>query len=164
MKSKNPFIFLTIFCFIFLISLVDIIVDIKDGLSWAHLSHEIGIVLFTSVLIIYQIKLLLNNENTIREIQGGIVELSDENLKIKKELKKLSGKFQEVIDEQLNQWNLSSSEIDIAKFILKGLNMREISKIRNTSEATVRQQAMNVYRKANVNNRQEFITFFLEDM
>lgn len=107
---------------------------------------------------------MFKNEVTIKNIKTDNLELSSENIKIKSELKKLSGKFQEVIDEQLKIWNLSASEMDIAKFILKGLNMKEIANIRNTSEATVRQQAMHIYKKANVNNRQEFIAFFLEDL
>lgn len=164
MNFKRSYLFLGIFIFILSFSLYDIIVDIRDGLTWKHLSHEIGIVFFSSILIIYQIKLMFKNEVTIKNIKTDNLELSSENIKIKSELKKLSGKFQEVIDEQLKIWNLSASEMDIAKFILKGLNMKEIANIRNTSEATVRQQAMHIYKKANVNNRQEFIAFFLEDL
>ncbi len=46
---------------------------------------------------------------------------------------------------------------------MKGLSMKEIAAIRNTSESTVRQQATSIYRKANVHGRQEFIAYFLED-
>ena len=77
---------------------------------------------------------------------------------------KAMGQLHELIDQQLVVWQLSVSEKDISKLILKGLNMKEIAQIRKTSEATVRQQAMNIYRKANVHSRQEFIAYFLEDL
>jgi DNA-binding NarL/FixJ family response regulator len=48
--------------------------------------------------------------------------------------------------------------------MLKGLSHREVSEIRHTSEATVRQQALMVYRKSGLANRAELSAFFLEDL
>jgi DNA-binding NarL/FixJ family response regulator len=48
--------------------------------------------------------------------------------------------------------------------LLKGLSHREIGELRRTSEATVRQQALAVYRKAGLRGRTELSAFFLEDL
>ena len=48
--------------------------------------------------------------------------------------------------------------------MLKGASLREIAGLRRTSEATIRQQAQNVYRKSGLNSRAELAAYFLEDL
>ena len=48
--------------------------------------------------------------------------------------------------------------------MLKGLSHREVAEVRATSEATVRQQALVVYRKSGLRNRSDLSAFFLEDL
>jgi DNA-binding NarL/FixJ family response regulator len=47
---------------------------------------------------------------------------------------------------------------------LKGLSHKEIAEVRRTSERTVRQQAREVYGKAQLAGRAELSAFFLEDL
>ena len=47
---------------------------------------------------------------------------------------------------------------------LKGLRHKEIAELRQTSERTVRQQALAVYRKSGLNGRTDLAAFFLEDL
>ena len=68
------------------------------------------------------------------------------------------------IQNQFEAWNLTESESDIASMMLKGLSMKEIGQLRDTSEATVRQQAAAIYRKAGLSSRAELSAFFLEDL
>jgi len=163
-RQREQYIFLIFILLIIIFTLIDVVRDIGEGLSFTHISHELGIVLLCSILIFYQIKLLKKKQQSLVQMKDTVKTLTSENLKIKEDLKKFSGQLHEIIDQQMNNWHLSVSEKDIARLILKGLNMKEISKIRDTSEATVRQQAMNIYRKANVHSRQEFIAYFLEDL
>ena len=163
-SKREHYIFLSIFIVIIVITAIDVFRDISEGLSAVHISHEIGIVFLSAVLIIYQVSILRRKNVILEKMNTSVRELSVENQKIKDDLKKFSGQLHELIDQQLIIWQLSVSEKDISKLILKGLNMKEIAQIRQTSEATVRQQAMNIYRKANVHSRQEFIAYFLEDL
>ncbi len=48
--------------------------------------------------------------------------------------------------------------------LLKGLSHKEVAEVRNTSEPTVRQQALVVYRKSGLRNRSDLSAFFLEDL
>lgn len=68
------------------------------------------------------------------------------------------------IDEQFKTWRLSESEADIAGLMLKGLSHKEIGTLRNSSEATVRQQARSIYKKSALAGRAELSAFFLEDL
>ena len=55
-------------------------------------------------------------------------------------------------------------EREVALLLLKGLSTRDIADLRETREATVRQQAQGVYRKAQLEGRAELAAFFLEDL
>ncbi len=68
------------------------------------------------------------------------------------------------IDAQFEKWALTPAERDIALLQLKGLRHKEIAELRHTSERTVRQQALAVYRKAGLGGRTDLAAFFLEDL
>ena len=68
------------------------------------------------------------------------------------------------IDRQFDRWGLTPAERDVALLQLKGLRHKEIAVLRHTSERTVRQQALVVYRKAGLNGRTDLAAFFLEDL
>jgi DNA-binding CsgD family transcriptional regulator len=68
------------------------------------------------------------------------------------------------IASQFERWGLSSAEREVALLLLKGLAHKEIAEVRGTSEKTVRQQALSVYRKAGLAGRAELSAFFLEDL
>ncbi len=52
----------------------------------------------------------------------------------------------------------------VARLLLKGLSHKEIATVRGASEATARQHATAVYKKANLAGRAELAAFFLEDL
>ena len=69
----------------------------------------------------------------------------------------------EEIDKQFGVWGLTAAEREVALLILKGLRHKEIASARHTSERTVRQQALGVYKKAGLDGRTDLAAFFLED-
>lgn len=68
------------------------------------------------------------------------------------------------IDRQFERWGLFAAEREVALLLLKGLSHKEVASARETSERTVRQQALAVYRKAGLSGRAELAAFFLEDL
>jgi DNA-binding CsgD family transcriptional regulator len=68
------------------------------------------------------------------------------------------------IDGQFKAWRLSPAEIDIAGLMLKGASLKEIALARDTSEATIRQQAQAIYRKSGLSGRAELSAYFLESL
>ena len=70
----------------------------------------------------------------------------------------------EAIDRQFDRWGLTPAEREVALLQLKGLRHKAIADLRRTSERTVRQQALSVYRKSGLNGRSDLAAFFLEDL
>lgn len=68
------------------------------------------------------------------------------------------------IEDQFRQWRLSAAEIDVAGLMLKGASLKEIAIARETSEATIRQQAQSIYRKSGLSGRAELSAYFLESL
>jgi len=68
------------------------------------------------------------------------------------------------IDAQFERWALTPAEREVALLLLKGLSHKEIAGVRGVGEATVRQQAQGMYRKAGLSSRNDLAAFFLEDL
>jgi DNA-binding CsgD family transcriptional regulator len=68
------------------------------------------------------------------------------------------------IDQQLERWQLSAAEKEIAFLLLKGLSLKDIAQLRGTGEKTVRAQSASIYAKAGLAGRSELSAFFLEDL
>jgi DNA-binding CsgD family transcriptional regulator len=68
------------------------------------------------------------------------------------------------IESQFERWGLTPAEREVGLLLLKGLSHREVAEVRSTSEPTVRQQALAVYRKSGLRNRSDLSAFFLEDL
>ena len=63
------------------------------------------------------------------------------------------------------RWRLSrQTEIDIAGLMPKGASPKEIALARDTSAATIRQQAQSVYRKSGLSGRAGLSAYFLENL
>jgi DNA-binding CsgD family transcriptional regulator len=65
---------------------------------------------------------------------------------------------------QLDQWQLSVAEKEVAFLLLKGLSLKDIAALRGTAEKTVRAQSAAVYAKSGLAGRTELSAFFLEDL
>ena len=70
----------------------------------------------------------------------------------------------EAIDRQFGRWSLTPAEREVGLLLLKGLSHRQVAETRTTSETTIRQQALAIYRKSGLRNRSELSAFFLEDL
>lgn len=70
----------------------------------------------------------------------------------------------EQIEAQFGQWSFTEAEREVAMLMLKGLRHKEIADIRGTTERTVRQQAVVIYKKAGISGRTDLAAYFLEDL
>jgi DNA-binding NarL/FixJ family response regulator len=70
----------------------------------------------------------------------------------------------EAIDSQFARWGLTAAEREVGLLLLKGLSHKEVAATRETSETTIRQQALAIYRKSGLRNRSDLSAFFLEDL
>ncbi|SEW29266.1 regulatory protein, luxR family [Cognatiyoonia koreensis] len=70
----------------------------------------------------------------------------------------------DAITREFKAWGLTSAEMDVAGLLLKGASMKEIAIARETSEATIRQQAQSMYRKSGLSGRVELSAYFLDSL
>ncbi len=135
----------------------------KNDRNALHLGVDAMVVLISFGGIGY---LLWENQRKRREIDALSHQLNHSHTRISDLHQKLqqAGKgYLELIHQQLDEWELSPTEKEVALLLLKGLSFEEIAGIRNTKEKTVRQQAISVYRKSGLNGRHEFAGWFFED-
>ncbi len=74
------------------------------------------------------------------------------------------GAMRAAIEDEFNSWSLTPAERDVANLLLKGASMKQIAFARDTSEATIRQQARSMYQKAGLSGRAELSAYFLDGL
>lgn len=143
---------------------LDVAGDARSGGSPAHLALEIGIMavaLGGTVALWGQLFLARRRARVLeRDLHRAEGDLARFRAESRDHLRGLAG----AIDRQLERWGLSPAEREVALLLLKGLSHKDIADARATSERTVRQQALAVYRKAGLAGRAELAAFFLEDL
>ena len=72
--------------------------------------------------------------------------------------------LKDAMDQQFQAWGMTAAEREVGLLILKGLSHKEIAALRDTTDATVRQQAQAIYRKAGLPGKTAFSAYFLEDL
>ncbi len=143
---------------------LDVASDARAGGSAGHLALELGIVavaLAGSVALWTQ---LLLAHRRARTLERDLVRAEADLARFREESRDHLRGLAEAIDRQLGRWGLTAAEREVALLLLKGLALKEIAAARATSERTVRQQALAVYRKGGLAGRAELAAFFLEDL
>lgn len=144
-------------------NIVDFILDFSRNEPVWHLIEESIVIALALGLVTYLIVNLRKRkqdfQNLVQELQSTEHSLEKSNELIQKARKEYSL----VIHKQFDAWQLSHSQQEIALLLLKGLSFNEIAAIRETKEKTVRQQASEIYKKADVVGRHAFSAWFFED-
>ncbi|MHA6324138.1 helix-turn-helix transcriptional regulator [Roseivivax sp. CAU 1753] len=70
----------------------------------------------------------------------------------------------EVIEAHFANWKLSPSETDVATFLVKGLDIAEIARMRNCAEGTVKAHLNAIYRKSGTRNRGELLSVLIDSL
>jgi DNA-binding CsgD family transcriptional regulator len=146
------------------LTLADVILDWRSGGSSRHLGIEIlaagGAILAVGWLWAryFQVR------RSLSEVRRSLAGANSEAALWRERHAQLVNGLSRAIEQQLEAWNLTTSEKEVAFLLLKGLSFKEIAPVRGTSERTVRQQALAVYAKSGLAGRAELAAFFLEDL
>ncbi|MCB0319763.1 MAG: helix-turn-helix transcriptional regulator [Bdellovibrionales bacterium] len=164
MNNRERLVLFVILMLISVSVLVDLITDSRDGVLRWHLIVESAIgclALYGAFYLVrerYSDKRELNRERERSDALRN--EAAEWRLRSRKYVLGLSN----AIDEQLSEWRLTPAEKEVAFLLLKGLSLKEIAHIRDTSERTARVQSLAIYSKAGLSGRSELAAFFLEDL
>lgn len=99
-----------------------------------------------------------------RDLSHRLEEAEEQYRRRSAETQQILAGLSDQIDRQFAKWGLTAAESEIAILMLKGLRHKGIASLRGTSERTVRQQALTIYKKAGLDGRTDLAAFFIEDL
>ena len=150
-KNTKSYISLFVLVFAGLFFLQDIYVDIViEGKPLSHLLLESGVFISILVALLYEISRVLRLTSKVNASQ--------------KQIAQFKAHLFQVISSEFELWGLTDTEKEIALMLIKGMSMQEIADVRSVKEKSVRQRATCIYSKANVTNRYELTSYFIEDL
>ncbi|HEU5073612.1 MAG TPA: LuxR C-terminal-related transcriptional regulator [Polyangiaceae bacterium] len=171
--SERPLLTLTLIAFALMASLAaaDLLSDLREGTTISHVVVEGTILLvgfLGAALVARKLMLVTRMARTATaeasSLAGELAKSTAEAERWRNEARDLMRGLSQAIDEQFDRWQLSPAEKEVALLLLKGLTHREIAEARSVTEATARQQARAVYKKAGLSGRHDLAAFFLEDL
>jgi DNA-binding CsgD family transcriptional regulator len=162
---------LAAFIVIALLVALDVAGDLRAATTAGHVFVEGAVFVVGLVGSIEVARRLVRVLRTARAIQQEALALAErlktteaEVARWREEASDLLKGLGAAIDGQFERWALSPAEKEVALLLLKGLSHKEIAQVRSITEATARQQARAVYRKAGLSGRNDLSAFFLEDL
>ncbi len=170
-QAAGRTISLALFGLIALLMATDVVIEVRRGVPLALESFEL--VIFVSALggIAFHWRQMTAAQRRSDRLDAELAEARAEVRRWSEDARRWNHEAQAVlqglgaaIDRQFDRWALTPAEREVALLQLKGLRHKEIAELRRTSERTVRQQALTVYRKSGLNGRNDLAAFFLEDL
>jgi DNA-binding CsgD family transcriptional regulator len=159
------------FAAIAVLAAVDLVTDFGEGTGAAHVVAEGAVVLtaLAGVLVfVRRFAAVARREGEARRqamaLGSRLAAVQLEAERWRTEARDLLQGLGAAIDRQLVRWGLTAAEKEVALLLLKGLSHKEVADARGVGEATVRQQARGIYRKAGVEGRHDLAAFFLEGL
>jgi DNA-binding CsgD family transcriptional regulator len=142
----------------------DLVDDVAAQSRRWHVATEVVVTLLALVGLGIVWRTLASSRRRARDLQVALDGTSADLARWRGEAQEALRGLGAAIDRQFERWSLSPAEREVALLLLKGLPLREVAQSRWTSERTVRQQALAVYRKAGMAGRAELAAFFLQDL
>lgn len=164
MNKKERIVIITILTLVTIMVSFDLITDSNEGAVLWHVFIEGGAGLAALIGIFYFLTDSFKIKHQLSESLNENLKLKTEAQEWKTEAKKYIEGLSLSIDLQLTKWKLSHAEKEVALLLLKGLSLKEIAEVRNTTEKTARVQSIAVYSKSGLSGRSELAAFFLEDL
>jgi DNA-binding NarL/FixJ family response regulator len=143
----------------------------REGTDLAHVAAEAAILLIGLVGAAFMARRLILVLRQARAMHREAADLAEEldvtrgeANRWRNEARDLMNGLAAALDQQFDRWRLSPAEKEVALLLLKGLSHKDIAEVRSVTEATARQQARAVYKKAGLSGRHDLAAFFLEDL
>ncbi|MDH3420861.1 MAG: hypothetical protein OEQ25_07505 [Gammaproteobacteria bacterium] len=159
---------IVVFAGIAVLVVLDVLADMSEGTTATHLAIEAGIALVALIGIATLVWRVVTVARGARahaaELNHDLEQSQHDAIAWRNEAQDLLAGLASKIDTQFEKWSLTPAEKDVALFLLKGFSHKDVARLRQVSEATARQQARAIYKKAGINGRHDLAAFFLEDL
>ena len=167
-ENRFRLILLAAFVFIGILAAIDIIADIQEGTDLTHIIVELFVfivaIFSASAMSLRLLKEAKESRQLVDKMRLELQKNREEATEWRNETQALLQGLGASINNQFERWELTPSEKEIGLFLLKGLSHKEVAFIRGVSEATARQQARSIYKKAGLSGRHDLAAFFLEEL
>lgn len=164
MNQRERIIIGFILLIVALLVSVDVYNDSKEGVVLWHVFIEGMIGALALAGVFYLLKGSVKLKKQLRQEIADFSAFKFEAENWRAESRKYIDGLSLAIDQQLSKWKLTTAEKEVAFLLLKGLSLKEVAEVRNTTEKTARVQSMAIYAKAGLAGRSELAAFFLEDL
>lgn len=164
MSQRERIVIAGILCVVAVLVGFDIYTDSREGVFLWHVLIEAAVGVLALAGVFYLLRGTFTLRNRLQKEMEDFSAFKREAAAWRADSRKYIDGLAMAIDQQLSKWKLTVAEKEVAFLLLKGLSLKEIAEVRNTSEKTARVQSMAVYAKAGISGRSELSAFFLEDL
>lgn len=164
MNTKERWVLLLTLVLIVCAVALDLLTDTAQGVVMWHVLVEGSAGLFALAGILYLLYQQFQLQGALQQERQAAAAWQQQAEQWRAQSKAYLAGLSTMIDQQLSAWGLSPAEREVAFFLLKGMSLKEIATLRQTSEKTVRVQSTAIYAKSGLNGRSELAAFFLEDL
>ncbi len=146
------------------LSAFDIVLDHIGIYTTAHMVVEVLAVILLLGLISYLGISMLIDRRLIENLENRVINAETAAEQWAEKSQVLLEDFKSRIFSRFNEWKLTEAESEVGYLILKGISLKAIAAERLTGDKTVRQQAAQIYKKSDLQGRNELAAFFLEEL
>ncbi len=162
---------LAAFASVALLAALDLVSDLGQGTTMGHVLAEGAVFVVGMLGAVFMARRLVSVMRSERAARQEALNLAEQLKATQAEAARWRDEARDhldglaaALDRQFERWALSPAEKEVALLLLKGLSHKEIAEVRSITEATARQQARAVYKKAGLSGRNDLAAFFLEDL
>lgn len=164
MNQRERIVIAGILAIVALMVGVDLFTDSREGVVIWHVLVEGSIGAAALFGVFYVLRGSFELKHRLAKEISDFSEFRKEADAWRADSRKYLDGLSKAIDQQLSKWKLTTAEKEVAFLLLKGLSLKEIAAIRDTTEKTARVQSMAIYSKSGLAGRSELSAFFLEDL
>ena len=167
MIDRNKNLLFIYFAFIFIALSLDIFEEYttwsSDGFLY-HFAFEIIILTLTVLMFVHVLSVHLVRKEDFHEITEHQTKIENTVEVLRSRVKNFKHEYLNMVEVQFTEWGFTPMEKELGLLILKGYNFEEIARARGVTDKTARKQAVALYAKAKVKNRNEFSAWFFEEL
>ena len=145
-------------------TLVDVVLDAPESWLTPHVLLELGLAGFSVTMIVLLASRWRRTQRSLLHAEQRLELSRTERDEWRRRAQHALDSLADTIDQQLQAWQLTPAEREVAFGLLRGFSHKRIAAQTGRSERTVRQHAMAAYQKAEVAGRAELAAYFLGDL
>ena len=157
-------VFAAVFVLVVVGGIIDLVLDQPTTLASPHVIFELAMITLSVAAAAYLARGWYATQRDLSASRAEAERQQQERNEWKERAAAILQGLGAEISTQFEAWSLTPTERRVALMLLQGYSHKRIARITQTSERTVRQHSVAVYRKAGLAGRAELAGFFLDPL